>query len=81
MWGQLTPPPPPPGLPLFPPAQGSACASLYKHLSWGHTGVCALAAQPLASLQEVQCIERGAGLFPLRQFHHHKAEGIMKVGV
>ena len=23
----------------------------------------------------------GAGLFPLRHFYHHKAEGIMKVGV
>ena len=39
----------------------------------------------LPSLQllrkSVQCIEHGVGLFPLGQFHHHKAKGIMKVGV
>ena len=70
---------PPPGLPLFPPVQGSTCASLYKHLNWGCTSMSALTAQPLASLQECTVCQMWG--IPLGQFCHHKAKGIMKVGV
>ena len=55
---------PPPGLPLFLPVQGSACTSLYKHLSWRHTGVCMLAVQPLASSQECTVYRMWGGPVP-----------------
>ena len=43
---------PPPELPLSPLVQDNACASLYKHRSWEHTGVYVPVAQPLTFLQE-----------------------------